>query len=239
MILHTEVTGKGEPIVFLHTGLQTGKTELGVQKEYFKHNFQVILPDLRGHGKSVSDNITNYFNNSAKDLAETLEKLGIQSAHIVGCSLGALVGLVFAKTHPENVKSLTLSGIIPKKPVEWEEMVKQEKENTAKVLESSETVSYFDDIHEGDWRALLYSTQDADWYPFDETADLSMLKMPVLFLVGEQNAHETIGAITYPKMNRNIHVSIIPFAGHVVHLEQPEIYNKIVEDFIIKAKSLM
>jgi len=59
-----------------------------------------------------------------------------------------------------------------------------------------------------------------------------MLTMPVLYIVGEQNAHEMIWAITYPKMNPNIHVSIVPFAGHTVHPDQPEIYNKIVERFL-------
>ncbi|WP_249872665.1 alpha/beta fold hydrolase [Oceanobacillus saliphilus] len=239
MILHTEVTGKGEAFVFLHTGLQTGITELNVQKEYFKQNYQVILPDLRGHGKSTSNDLTNYFQDCARDLLETLETLGIQSAHFAGCSLGALVALVFAKNHPEKVRILTLSGIIPEKPTDWEEINKEDAENIAKMLENPETAAYFDDIHEGDWRELLRSTQDVDWYPFDETADLSVLNMPVLFLVGEQNADETIGTITYPKMNRNIHVSIIPFAGHVVHLEQPEIYNKIVEGFLLKTESLV
>lgn len=33
MILHTEVNGSGEALVFLHTGLQTGKTELDLQNE--------------------------------------------------------------------------------------------------------------------------------------------------------------------------------------------------------------
>ncbi|WP_411954790.1 alpha/beta fold hydrolase [Alkalibacillus sp. S2W] len=233
MILHTEVSGTGEEVVFLHTGLQTGKTELDVQKDYFKQKYKVILPDLRGHGKSVSQNLTNYFHDSARDLAETLENLGIHSAHIVGCSIGALVGLVVAKNHPERVKSLTLSGIIPEKPTDWDEMDKEESENIAKMLENPEAVAYFDNIHDGDWRELLDSILGEDWYPFEETKDLASLEMPVLFIVGEQNEHETIGVIKYPKMNRNIHVSIIPFAGHVVHLDQPEIYNKIVEAFLL------
>lgn len=232
MILHTEVSGNGEPIVFLHTGLQTGKTELDLQKAYFEKNYQVILPDLRGHGKSPSNDLADYFNDSAVDLYETLQQVGIPSAHITGCSLGALIGLVFAKKYPEKVKSLTLSGIIPKKPDDWEEMERTDAEHIAKVLENPETIAYFNDIHEGNWRELLRSTQDADWYPFHETADLSMLHMPVLYLVGEENAHETIGATIYPKMNENIHVAIIPFAGHVVHLDQPELYNKMVEEFI-------
>jgi len=146
MNLHTEVIGSGEPIVFLHTGLQTGKTELDEQSGYFQNKYQVILPDLRGHGHSVADNLTNYFHASAKDLAETLDKLGIVSAHIAGCSLGALVGLVFAKRYPEKVKSLILSGIIPEKPVDWEEMIELDAINEAELVEKKEIVKYFNRI---------------------------------------------------------------------------------------------
>ncbi|TVT27793.1 alpha/beta fold hydrolase [Salinicoccus cyprini] len=232
MILHTEVSGSGESIVFLHTGLQTGSTELDIQRKYFKDDYQVILPDLRGHGQSVSNDVNNYFNNSAEDLAETLESLDVESTHIVGCSLGALVGLIFAKKFPEKVKTLTLSGIIPEKPSDWVEMNKKDIEHTEKLLKDPETVVYFDSIHKGNWRELLQTTQESDWYPFNETADLSMLDLPVLYIVGEHNAHETAGVLIYPKMNKNVHSSIIPFAGHVVHLEQPEIYNKILENFL-------
>lgn len=49
MLLHTEVLGDGEPIVFLHTGLQTGMTDFEEQRDYFRSGFRVILPDLRGH----------------------------------------------------------------------------------------------------------------------------------------------------------------------------------------------
>lgn len=232
MILHTEVNGSGEALVFLHTGLQTGKTELDLQNEYFKQNYKVVLPDLRGHGKSPSDDFSNYLKKTAEDLAETLEDLSIESAHIAGCSIGGLVALVFAKSYPGRVKSLILSGIIPERPENWETLDKEESKNIAKIMENQEAVSYFNHLHEGDWKKLLNSMIKVDWYPFEETADVAALSMPVLFIVGEMNDHETIGAINYPKMNDNIHTSIIPFAGHTPHLDQPEIYNIIVEKFL-------
>ena len=71
MILHTEVLGDGEPLVFLHTGLQTGKTDFEYQRDYFRNSYKVILPDLRGHGKSITNDITNFFEDSAIDLEET------------------------------------------------------------------------------------------------------------------------------------------------------------------------
>lgn len=232
MILHTEVSGTGPALVFLHTGLQTGKTELDLQKNYFDKKYQVILPDLRGHGKSVTNDFTNYFANVAEDLAETLDSLNIKSAHIAGCSLGALAGLIFAKTFPEKILSLTLSGIMSVKPADWESLNQEDKESTAEILSNPETEEYFNSIHKGDWKKLLKTTEESDWYPFNQTADLSMLAFPVLYIVGESNPSETAGTLSYPKMNKNIHVSIIPFAGHTVHLDQPEIYNKTLELFL-------
>ncbi|WP_430788064.1 alpha/beta fold hydrolase [Virgibacillus flavescens] len=122
MILHTETVGEGEPLVFLHTGLQTGTTDFEHQTTYFKRDYKVILPDLRGHGKSASADLSNYFQDSADDLAETIDNLGLGSAHIVGCSLGSLISIFFAKKYPGKVKSLTLSGVTSGRPKEWIDM---------------------------------------------------------------------------------------------------------------------
>ncbi|WP_427138007.1 alpha/beta fold hydrolase [Psychrobacillus psychrodurans] len=56
MKLHTNVTGDGKPIVFLHTGLQTGLLDFEFQRDYFSKSYQVVSPDLRGHGQSITDN---------------------------------------------------------------------------------------------------------------------------------------------------------------------------------------
>jgi len=234
MLLHTEVFGEGEPIVFLHTGLQTGMTDFEYQREYFAQRYKVILPDLRGHGKSTNNNISNFFNDSAIDLLHTLEHLRINSAYIVGCSLGALVGLIFAKKYPEKVKALSISGLMPEKPSEWLEIHRKDVEQQSQLLNDKEVTNYFNSLHGEGWEQFIYMGRDETWYPFDETNDLSGLKVPTLFIVGEGNVNETKGAVIYPKVNQDIHVSVIPFASHLVHIEQPEIYTKILEMFLSK-----
>ncbi|WP_262370533.1 alpha/beta fold hydrolase [Rossellomorea marisflavi] len=97
MILHTDVTGQGAPLVFLHTGLQTGLTDFEQQADFFKGTHQVIRPDLRGHGSSISDEYENFFEDSAKDLAETIEHLEVGAVHLVGCSLGGDRGAILRK----------------------------------------------------------------------------------------------------------------------------------------------
>ena len=234
LLLHTEIFGYGEPIVFLHTGLQTGLTDFEYQREYFKNNFKVILPDLRGHGKSHENDLSNFFEDSAIDMHETLDNLGVESAHIVGCSLGALVGLYFAKMFPRKVKSLCISGVLSEKPDNWLELHKGNVEGQTQILQNEELVMYFDSIHMSDWKQFLYMGQNEEWYPFDETKDLDDVNCPVLYIVGEGNKDETKGAIVYPLMKENVHVSIIPFAAHLIHSDQPEIYTKVLDLFINK-----
>lgn len=120
--LHTNVTGDGKPIVFLHTGLQTGLLDFEFQRDYFSKSYRVVSPDLRGHGQSIIDNIKNFFEDSAKDLLETLDRLKISVIHLVGCSLGALVAIKFAQLFPDRISSLVISGITSIKPDDWLEM---------------------------------------------------------------------------------------------------------------------
>ncbi|MEH7511667.1 alpha/beta hydrolase [Gottfriedia acidiceleris] len=232
MLLNTEVLGEGEPIVFLHTGLQTGTTDFEYQRDYFLQKYKVILPDLRGHGKSNNSELSNFFLDSAIDLRDTFEYFGLQSAHIVGCSLGALVALFFTKKFPEKVKTLTISGLMPEKPFNWSEIHRKDVDQQSKLLQNDEIIKYFDNLHGEGWKQFLYMGRNEEWYPFEVTCDLSGLEMPILFMVGEGNMNEVKGAIIYPNAVSNVHVSVIPFASHLVHIDQPVLYTKILEEFL-------
>ncbi|ANU16450.1 alpha/beta hydrolase [Planococcus maritimus] len=232
MILHSVEVGTGEPIVFLHTGLQTGMTDFEYQREFFKDSFRVVLPDLRGHGQSINNDLSNFFKDAARDLLDTLEKKEMSSIHIVGASLGALVGLFFAKRFPEKVKSLTLSGITPGKPENWNQMHKEDVAVQTQLLQNEEAIHHFDQLHAADWKQFLYMARNDEWYPFEETKDLAGIRSPILLIVGEGNPNETTGAISYRSMHENVHVSIIPFASHLVHMEQPKLYSEVLKLFL-------
>ncbi len=232
MILHTESLGTGEPLVFLHNGLLTGVTDFEFQRDHLKDRYHVILPDLRGHGESASDELDRFFEDNATDLAETFEHLGIESAHIVGASLGALVGIFFAKRYPAKVKSLAISGVIAEKPANWPELHKQEAHKWRQILHYEEAITYYSQMHKGDWRKFIEMGQAEDWYPFEETKDLSDIGSPVLYIAGEGNPSEVKGVLYYPGKHDHVHVSVIPFASHLVHAEQAEVYTQTLELFL-------
>lgn len=236
MILHTNIVGNGEPLVFLHTGLQTGMTDFEFQTDYFSNNYKVFSPDLRGHGQSKTNNLQNFFEDSAVDLLETIDHYELKKIHLASCSLGALVAIKFAQMYPERIHTLSISGIMPVEPDNWLELHEQDVEIQESLLENKVATSYFDQLHTSDWKQFIYMAKEKEWYPFEDVRALIEFRFPVLYMVGEKNERETIGAALYPKSNEHIHVAIIPFAGHLVHADQPEIYTHILEEFIEKSK---
>ncbi|MDF9558636.1 alpha/beta hydrolase [Bacillus tropicus] len=237
MILYTHILGEGEPIVLLHSGGMTGLVEYEEQAAFFQEqNYQVIRPDLRGHGRS-GGTLENYFLRSAKDLYETLEHLQIDRCHIAGVSLGGLVALLFAKKYPGKVRTLTFSGIFPVKRENWEESQEYEAKCHQQLMENEEVVTYMNQIHEkSDWKVLLESWQVKDWYPFDETGEVANLQIPTLCIAGGDSEDEVTAATTFKQLNKNIHIAVIPFAGHLVHSDQPKIYSNILSNFLQNAQ---
>lgn len=70
--------------------------------------YRVIRYDVRGHGRSSAPGTGYTWENYSSDLAALLDDRGIESAHLVGCSMGGAVALQFALDHPGRVLSLTL-----------------------------------------------------------------------------------------------------------------------------------
>ncbi|MFJ8238829.1 alpha/beta fold hydrolase [Bacillus tropicus] len=237
MILFTHISGEGEQIVLLHSGGMTGLVEYEEQVAFFREqNYQVIRPDLRGHGRS-GGTLEDYFLRSARDLYDTLEHLQIDRCHIAGVSLGGLVALLFAKKYPEKVRTLTFSGIFPVKRDNWEESLEYEAKCHQQLMGNEEVVTYMNQIHEkSDWKALLESWQVKDWYPYDETGEVATLQIPTLCIVGGDSEDEVTAATTFKQLNKNIHIAVIPFAGHLVHSDQPKIYSNILSNFLQNAQ---
>ena len=113
------------------------------------------------------------------------------------------------------MKSLTFSGIFPVKPDNWEELVRQEAEGHEKLLNDEEATKFLDEIHgNNDWKAILKSFDELNFYPFHETGNVSNLKVPSLCMVGGTAEQEYFAALSFKQLNPAIQISIIPFAGH-------------------------
>ena len=78
---------------------------------YLARFYKVVRPDVRGLGESSADfDLEREFTLPAcvADLAAIVDHLGANSVHFCGESMGGILGMVFAATHPARVRTLTL-----------------------------------------------------------------------------------------------------------------------------------
>ena len=107
--LHHETCGKADgPLIVLLHGLGSSSADWRFQLPALGAAYRVIVPDLRGHGRSPRGRGRLTAAMLAADVAALLDALAAPPAHVVGLSLGGCVALALALDHPARVRSLTL-----------------------------------------------------------------------------------------------------------------------------------
>ncbi len=102
-----DIIGKGAPIIFIH-GIGSRKYSWnGVIKE-LKDKYKCITYDLRGHGKSKLYQKNFILEELVQDLENLRSHLNINKTHIVGHSLGGMIGPSYARRYQDKVLSLSL-----------------------------------------------------------------------------------------------------------------------------------
>ncbi len=102
-----ERLGRGAPLVLIH-GFPLDHSIWNEVTPMLIPTFDLILPDLRGFGESLSTIPTWTMTDLAADIASLLDHLGIESAFLAGHSMGGYVALAFARSHPRRVRGLAL-----------------------------------------------------------------------------------------------------------------------------------
>lgn len=112
-ILHSKILGQGQPLIILHgfLGMSDNWKTLGTQ--YSENGFQVHLIDQRNHGKSFHSDEFNY-DVLSDDVINYMNHHNIESAYVMGHSMGGKTAMQLATSHPDRVKKLIVADIAPK-----------------------------------------------------------------------------------------------------------------------------
>lgn len=213
--LHYREFGKGEPVVFIHGGLEDYRV-WQAQMDSFAQRFRAISYSRRynfpNHNRMVANDHSAFV--EAEDLALLLQKLELPPAHLVGSSYGAFTALALAIHHPKLVKSLILAeppvhrwaGDLPEGKKTFQDFMtfwnsagdafrQGDSEKALRI-----TVSFFSDGHDtleslpSDARRGMLDniaewkalTTSRDAFPRIERAQIEGIKAPVLLLCGEK-----------------------------------------------------
>src|SRR5262245_43646286 len=107
MELHYDLHGQGEPLLWLHGGFGVG-SDWKFVFDGPPDGFQLIAPDLRGHGRSTGAQPLYSFSQAADDVFGLLDSLGVERADVIGLSGGGITALHMATRQPHRVKRMVI-----------------------------------------------------------------------------------------------------------------------------------
>ena len=117
-----------ETIVFIH-GFSSDRFIYARFAKYFTDDYNVILPDLAGHGDSAYDPALSYsYEAQTRRVAEMLDTLGIPKVHITGNSMGGGIAAHFAIAYPDRTLSSALfdaAALTSPEPSDMDQMLAQ------------------------------------------------------------------------------------------------------------------
>ena len=107
--IHYEVTGKsGATPVLMIQGLGASKNAWNLQRIAMATRFRIISFDNRGAGRSDKPTEPFTLEQMADDALAVLDAAGVETAHVVGASMGGVISQIVAVKYPHRVRSLTL-----------------------------------------------------------------------------------------------------------------------------------
>jgi pimeloyl-ACP methyl ester carboxylesterase len=103
--LKGETLGEGPPVVLLHGLSATRRNVVQGSRALVKRGYRLISYDARGHGQSQPGPSYEY-SDLVEDLSAVLAELGLDSAALVGSSMGAATAMAFTLENPDRVPAL-------------------------------------------------------------------------------------------------------------------------------------
>jgi pimeloyl-ACP methyl ester carboxylesterase len=185
------VYGTGEPLLLLHGGL--GQIEMfGPNLTQLAQSRQVIGVDLQGHGRTPLGDRALSLVDMGNDMAGVLKKLGCDKVDVLGYSMGGGVAFQFAAQHPEMVRRLALVSTPYSQDGFYPEMLPQQAALGAAMAEQmKETPMYKSYVaiapHPEEFPKLLDQMGAYMRKPYDWSADVKKLTMPVMLIYGDSD----------------------------------------------------
>lgn len=253
-----DCAGTGPAVILLH-GVGGNRGNWADQLAALSRDFRSIAWDARGYGDSDDYAGPWRFADVAADLVRVLDHFDIGAAHVIGLSMGGMIAQEFWKAFPDRVRSLVLcdtvsgpdEGLSPMERVQFLAARKapllagQTPKDIAPKIAATlaapnaapatlqRLVDSMAQLRSGNYIKALDAV--AAW---DGIGDLSQIRVPTGVIVGAEDR------LTTPSVARKLAAGIpgaslvvVPGAGHLCNIENPEFFNRAVLEFLRSAET--
>ena len=215
MDIYYEIHGEGEPLLILH-GFTGSGAGLAALFNDFTKQYQLIIPDLRGHGRSTNPSEKYTFNQSALDVFALLKHLGINRCSAIGFSGGGCTLLHMAYQQPDKILAMTIVSAAPYFPQSTLNIMRQstEENRTKEDWEAMQKIHVHGDKQIKMIWSYLYEfsqSHDMDFTP----EKLAQIKTKTLIVQGDRDPFYPIElTIEMYKRMPNAYLWVVPNGGH-------------------------
>ena len=247
MYLHyTRTGGNSLPLILLHGLTANGICWTALARD-LEREYDVIMPDARGHGESSVPDDGYRYEDHANDVIGLIKALRLASPVLIGHSMGGMIATVVAGRHPKLLRGLILadpSFLSPEvqREVRDSDVVDQHR----RILKMSldEIVADARNRHPQRSSELLellaqarlqtsMSAFDVLAPPYPDYMQLvRSIDVPTLLVIGENGVVSSDVAAELQRVNPNFHVEKISKTGHGLHYDQPKHFAAIVKSFL-------
>jgi 3-oxoadipate enol-lactonase len=259
--LHYEATGDGPPVLLIQ-GLGTDSRGWALQRAAFARIHRVVAFDNRGAGRSDKPLGPYSLPQMADDAIAVLDAAGIESAHLVGASMGGVLAQMVATHHPERVRSLTLACTACQNPPwrrellgEWIDLAAEHGATavtraTVRWVVGPRSMRRLAPLASvfGGWIGPLGLIRSADGFAAQAeailaaddawAAELTNLRLPTLVVVGNQDVLTPRGdSEELAERIPGAELVVIAGGAHGFMIEQWRRFNSVVLEFLDRVSS--
>jgi pimeloyl-ACP methyl ester carboxylesterase len=236
-----EVSGHG-PTLLLSHGYGSTRHMWDDQHRAYADRWRVVSWDMRGHGQTESPADAGQYSAAltVADMRALLQHVGAERAIIGGLSLGGYVSLAFALAHPELTQALVICDSGPgyrnaEARGQWNARAHERAANLeargldALARNSRETQQAVHRSAQGLAHAARGMLAQEGSLVID---GLAGIRVPTLVIVGDQDQPFVAPSEYMAKKIPGARLAVIPGAGHSSNLDQPEVFNRVVREFL-------
>ena len=259
--LYYEETGQGTPVLFVHEFGGDHRSWEAQLREFGKR-YRAIAYAARGYTPSdvPSDPDVYSYKHMMRDAVAVLDHLKIDAAHIVGLSMGGYTTLQVALSHPKRVRSMTLAGTGSGSERAYTAAFHKNARDLALVFEREGSAAVATTYGNGPGR-VPFLVKDARGFAefakhlgehdaqgsahtsrgfqgarpslYDFEDDIRKLKTPALIVVGDEDDRCIEPSLFLKSTIAASGLLVFPKTGHLVNLEEPDLFNQVVGDFLV------